>query len=225
MLQLLRRGFRSLIQPLLWIGYRRYLSKSRWYHHDGLHINVLPSVFHPGIFFSTKIMMRHIKALPIAGKRVLELGAGSGMVALAARRASALVTASDINPEALQAIEASAQRNGLDVRLLHSDLFDKIAPQPFDYILINPPYFPKDPSSDQEYAFYCGSDFGYFHRLFGQLGHYLSPAGCALMILSDDCEVERIQRMARESGLEMELVYREWVWGEVNFIFRIPSPS
>ena len=51
-------------------------------------------------------------------------------------------------------------------------MFDKIEKVNFDYIVINPPYFPKNPKSEKEFAWFCGSDFEYFKKLFSQLKDY-----------------------------------------------------
>ncbi len=223
MLHRLRGGIRRIIQPVLWLGYRRYLQKSRWYTYKGLHINVQPSVFHPGMLFSTKILLQYILQLDLKGKKVLELGAGSGMLALAAARAGATVSASDINPAAIESIKASCQKNQLEIDVILSDLFESIPQQAFDYLFINPPYYPKDPTDEREYAFFCGSEFEYFQRLFASLADYLSPTGAALMILSDDCDVERIKAMALKAGWKMPLQHQTKKWGEVNYIFQISA--
>ncbi|RRJ84428.1 class I SAM-dependent methyltransferase [Aestuariirhabdus litorea] len=55
----------------------------------------------------------------VAGKRVLDFGAGSGVVAVAAALAGARqVIACDIDPQALAATSANARLNGVEVELL-----------------------------------------------------------------------------------------------------------
>jgi len=59
----------------------------------------------------------------ITGRRVLDLAAGSGLVAIAAKRAgAALVLANEIDGYADAAIEANAELNGVDVQRIHGDL-------------------------------------------------------------------------------------------------------
>lgn len=59
----------------------------------------------------------------VAGKRVLDFGAGSGIVALAAARAGAAgVTAVDVDPYAAAAIKVNAQENGAAVDVLCEDI-------------------------------------------------------------------------------------------------------
>nr|MDT0656831.1 50S ribosomal protein L11 methyltransferase [Micromonospora sp. DSM 115978] len=61
----------------------------------------------------------------VAGRRVLDLATGSGLVALAAARAGAAqVRAVDIDPIAVAAVGLNAQANGLTVRAEHADLLE-----------------------------------------------------------------------------------------------------
>jgi release factor glutamine methyltransferase len=73
--------------------------------------------------------------------RVLDIGAGSGAVALALaqERPDLHVSASDISAEALELARANGERLGLPVRWLTADLLAGV-PDEFDAILSNPPY-------------------------------------------------------------------------------------
>lgn len=72
-------------------------------------------------------LARHVLDHPdlVAGRRVLDVGAGSGIVALAAALAGAAeVTANDVDPTAAAAIRCNAIANGLEVRVDAADLLD-----------------------------------------------------------------------------------------------------
>ncbi|HLS68257.1 MAG TPA: 50S ribosomal protein L11 methyltransferase [Kiloniellales bacterium] len=59
----------------------------------------------------------------VMGKRVLDFGAGSGLVAIAAAKAgAALVTAADIDPFAAAAMELNAAQNRVEINILTDDL-------------------------------------------------------------------------------------------------------
>jgi len=74
--------------------------------------------------------------------RVVDLGAGSGALALAVRAAcsQAEVTAVDVSAAALEVTRGNAQRLGLDVRLLRGDWWCAVGPMQFDLAVSNPPY-------------------------------------------------------------------------------------
>jgi predicted nicotinamide N-methyase len=72
-------------------------------------------------------LARHVLDDPelVAGRDVLDLATGSGLVAVAAARAGARsVTANDIDPLSLAATEANASANGVKVALIEGDLLE-----------------------------------------------------------------------------------------------------
>ena len=75
------------------------------------------------------------------GARVLDVGTGSGAVALALKdeRSDLLVTGSDLSADALALARANGERLDLAVEWLRADLLAGV-PDEFDAILTNPPY-------------------------------------------------------------------------------------
>jgi release factor glutamine methyltransferase len=75
------------------------------------------------------------------GASVLDVGTGSGAVALALKdeRPDLTVTGADVSEDALALARANAQRLGLDVSWLHADLLTGL-PDTFDVVLANLPY-------------------------------------------------------------------------------------
>ncbi len=71
-------------------------------------------------------LARHVLDHPelVAGRRVLDIASGSGLVAVAAARAGGLVTANDIDPVATAAIALNARANDVTVEVTTGDLLD-----------------------------------------------------------------------------------------------------
>lgn len=71
-------------------------------------------------------LAHHFRAYPraVAGKRLLDLGAGSGLVGIAAAQAGAQVFAAEIDPNGRAAIPLNAAANGVKVDLVDIDLSD-----------------------------------------------------------------------------------------------------
>ncbi len=77
-----------------------------------------------------------------AAPRILDLGTGSGCVAitLALERPDASVCATDVSAAALAMARANAQSLGASVTFLQGDWFTALGPGAFDLIVSNPPY-------------------------------------------------------------------------------------
>ena len=80
----------------------------------GFRLAIRPTVFHPRYFISSECFARFVDGLELTGKSVVDVGTGSGILALAAARAGAAnVTATDINPNAALTAAENARTNGV----------------------------------------------------------------------------------------------------------------
>lgn len=217
----MKKFLRKILFPFLSFFYKQYSSKERNYSYNGIKVKIFPGVFHPGLFFSTKLLIEYVSELSIKDKKVLELGAGSGLISIYCAKQNGVVTASDISVIAIENIKLNALSNNVLINIIKSDLFDGIEKQEFDFIIINPPYFPKDPKNESESAWFCGSDYQYFKKLFSQLSNYKTNNSIVLMILSEDCDINRIKSIAQENNFNFSLVFQKKVLWEENFIYRI----
>lgn len=201
-------------------GLQFYYSKPRDYCYKDICVTIHPDVFPPQMTFSTKILLDFIDELDLENKTFLELGCGSGIISLLAEKKNAFTIASDINQTALRYLESNALKNNLKVQIVYSDLFDQIEGS-YDYIIINPPYYPKKPQNVKEQAWFCGENFEYFEKLFSQLPSFLSTATQCYMILSQDCDLKKIKAIAFENAMTFELVLEKKELVETNYIFRL----
>lgn len=207
----------STWQPLL----VKYLSKARTYQYKDICLQIPVSVFHPGFFFSTHLLLKQIKNLSLKNKKFLEPGAGSGFLSVYAAKQGALVTATDINPAAIKCLEENSYQNKVHINIIESDLFDDIPPQTFDIIAINPPYYKKDPESYSDYAWNCGENGEYFQKLFRQLKEYVHAETKILMVLCDGCDTNMVKSMAGEKGFAMQTILIKENVLEKNFIYQV----
>lgn len=202
---------------------KKYLTRTRMYHYQGISLEIPPGVFHPGFFFSTKILLRYILQLDLANKKLLELGAGSGLIALSAAKKNAVVTATDINENAVEYLKINSKRNNTLLTIILSDLFEKIPQQQFDFIVINPPFYKKNPQTKNDYAWYCGEHGEYFFKLFRTLKNYIGNVSSVLMVLSDGCDIKMIEQIAAKNNFIFNCIQTKKNILEKIFIFSIES--
>lgn len=131
-----------------------YLVGRREFH--GLDLEVTPDVLVPRPDTETlvdwAIELLNGELAHLAAPRVLDLGTGSGAIALAVKHACPRVTvhASDLSGAALAVALRNGQRLGLEVTWHRGAWWEAVATcRPFDLVLSNPPYIsPGDPHLD-----------------------------------------------------------------------------
>lgn len=93
------------------------------------------------------VLARHLLDRPeiAAGRRVLDLGAGSGLVAIAAAKAgAATVTAVDVDANAIAATGLNAAVNGVSIVAVTTDIIDEPPPEETDLLVVGDLFY--DPS-------------------------------------------------------------------------------
>lgn len=215
----MRKVIKKVVEPLVKKAFFKYYATSREYTYKNITVSVHPDVFPPHFTISTKILLDFLSRKDLKNKTLLELGCGSGIISLFCASKEAKVTASDINTIALKKLKEASKKHKLRVECINSDLFDAISQVYFDFIIINPPYYPKKPKNVKEMAWFCGEKFEYFDKLFKQL----TSINCdnILMILSEDCNIKKIKQIASINELKFSLVLEKTVLLEKNYIYKI----
>jgi len=150
-----------------------YITGVKGFRHIDLHVDGRVLIPRP----DTETLVEAALDLP-RGARVIDVGTGSGAVALALKdeRPDLDVTGTDASPDALAVARANAARLGLDVRFREADLLDGAGE--VDAVLSNPPYVedgaPLQPEIERHEppaALYAGADgLAVIRRLAAQAG-------------------------------------------------------
>jgi release factor glutamine methyltransferase len=176
----------------------------------GFRLSVPPTVFHPRYFLTSEFFADFIARLDLAGKRVVEVGTGSGILALAAARAGAArVVAIDINPHAARTAADNARQNGFGGRVeaVCSNLLSAVAPRPlFDVIISSPPSFAGEPRDLADRAWHAGPDYRDIAALFDQARERLAPGGRMYVLLSSDSDLKLLGGLMERARLRARLV-------------------
>jgi release factor glutamine methyltransferase len=205
-----RRALRGFIH---FFSYHLILSRRsiRVTHAAGFRLTVRPTVFHPRFFISSERFAEFIGGLDLSGKHVVDIGTGSGILALAAARAGAArVTATDINPNAALSAVENAHANGLGDRVsaLCTNLLSALAPRPlFDVILSSPPKHAGEPKNLADRGWHAGPQYRDIAALFDQARERLNPGGRLYVMVSSDSDLDLFGKLIDRAGFRARMVY------------------
>jgi release factor glutamine methyltransferase len=128
------------------------------------------------------LMIDAIGRFPLAGRKVLDVGTGSGILGLYCAMHGAEVTASDFDEATVEQVRAAAEALGVKIAVRLSDLFSSI-PDRFDLVLFNPPYLPSVGIDDRSVDGGPGGTT-LVDRFLNQLPNHLGRRAEALLLLS-----------------------------------------
>jgi SAM-dependent methyltransferase len=175
---------------LIYADAARSEGRERTFHSDHLDADVvvLPSVFFPNEAEVAVLPFMKENAARFAGKSVLEIGTGSGIISLyAAKLGATKVVSTDISEQAVRCATRNASRLGadeiIDVRLVPaSDIsaFSVIEPgERFDVLISNPPYA-LDLDATENTPLIDRGDLGL--SIVRGLDAHLNPGGVAILL-------------------------------------------
>ncbi len=129
---------------------------------------------------------------------VLEIGCGSGVVSIHCARNGAHVTCGDINPKAVEITRSNAERNGVVLTAIETNLFSNINDR-FDTIIFNLPYLPVDDEGLLAKAWSGGTDGTEpLERLIKDAPDHLNPDGRLILVVSSLMNQEKMSDIFRE---------------------------
>ena len=149
------------------------------------------------------------------GESVLEIGTGSGIVAMYASRFTDKITVTDVNFDACELARRNFELNGIDgVEILFGNLFDVVEDRKFDVILFNTPYLPteEDEVIDDtiNYAFDGGLNGRKVIDLFlNEVKNHLNDGGIVQMIQSSFSDNDETLNRLDELGFIAEIAKKE----------------
>lgn len=226
------RGRRWLRAAIHFFSYHLILKRRalRVTRSAGFRLIVRPSVFHPRYFVTSAFFASFIGRLDLRGKRVADVGTGSGILALAAARAGAAqVTAIDLNPSAARTAMENAWANGQGggFAAVCSDLLSAVAPEPlFDVIVSSPPSFPGEPRDIADRAWHAGPDYRDIAALFEQARQRLAADGRVYILLSSDSDLALFARLIDAARFDMRVAAARSIVIESLIIYElIPRPE
>lgn len=168
------------------------------------------------------------------GHRVLDVGTGSGILAILAAKKGASVVATDIHQVSVKCAKYNASLNNVELDAKISDLFESIKNgETFDIIVSNMTALPTPPDEQHDEYIIRTVDAGpggrkYLDPLISQMPKYLKEGGYFITQHSNFANIEKTKDKLEEIGFGVELKVYEYPVGKTSgerinyFISKLP---
>lgn len=145
---------------------------------------------------------------------VLEIGTGTGIIAIIVSKRAKKIIAVDINRFAVECAQKNVEINHALVDVKLGDLFDPVENEKFDLILFNTPYLPTDEDeivNDELEAAWNGGEDGrsVINRFIKDLPLHLTPKGRVQLVQSSLSNIEETIGMLMAMGFKVSVTASE----------------
>ena len=174
------------------------------------------------------LLQKHIPEF--AQGRVLDMGTGSGILALTAVRLSQVreIVAADKNPQAITLLQKKIKEEHLrKITPLESDLFSAVQGS-FEVILCNPPYLPQEKGTMRQVhddSLYGGKKgWEFTERFFHQASKYLFPEGKILYLFSSLTNKKKVEEIITRHLFTFRELERKKLAFEELYLYLVEKP-
>jgi methylase of polypeptide subunit release factors len=177
-----------------------------------IHINktklyIFPDVFSPAYFTDSNWFAKTVAK--IVGKHsLLEIGTGTGIVALFAALNGANVTVSDINPAAVKNAEYNFKYHQIKAKAYCGDMYKPIpSKEKFDFIFWNHP-FSKGTNPNEDILLKSGFDFQYqgLEQYISEAHFHLNPKGRLLLGTGNFARLSEVKKLSAKYNYKLKLL-------------------
>ena len=174
--------------------------------YEGLKLKLHPDVYEPAE--DSFLLARNLKVRE--GDLALDIGTGTGIIALLMARKARFVLGTDVNPKAVELARENAGINDIkNVEFRISNLFENVEGK-FDIITFNAPYLPGEPEKPIDHAL-VGGERGreVLDRFIDEARNYLKPKGMVQIVQSSITGIEETLEKLKNKGFNIEITARE----------------
>jgi methylase of polypeptide subunit release factors len=170
---------------------------------ESVTVDVLSGVFQSGT--DARLLGAHLKSyVEGRSRRVLDMGSGSGVLAVLAGSYDARGVAADISPAAVANMQHNFDSSGVNFTAVKSDVFTGIAPQKFDLIIATPPYLEGEILEPLDHSVYGISDF--VEKFLKDADRYLTKTGKVLITFGQWSPLQEIEQKIQDYGWRSRII-------------------
>ena len=168
-----------------------------------------------GIYFpaeDSELLAGVIETRDMKGKKVLDMGTGSGFLAILMAKNMAAVTAADFD---IKCAKNNAEKNNTGVKFVRSDMFEKINGI-YDLVVFNPPYLPAERNA--VYMDLDGGETGrdVIERFAAGAKAHMERNGEILIVFSSITGENGVRKIFRNNGFKTRICKRGKIdWEEL----------
>ena len=188
----------------------------------GVRIETCEGVYKPcdDTFLLADAMLEEVKS----EDHVLDMGTGTGLIAILAASRARKVLAVDVSNSAVECARRNVAANrAANVEVRRSDLFTNVEGK-FDLILFNPPYLPREelePQDELSLAWSGGRDGRrVIDRFIRECRRYLTQGGRVLMVQSSLSSLDRTREMFLKQGFNVSVVAEKGFFFERLYVVK-----
>jgi len=174
--------------------------------YGGIILDVLPNVYAPEFFDDSLWFAKQLQEI-VGDKSLLEIGTGTGIIAVFCAKNGAKVVATDINQDAVKNAPLNAERHKLDISVKEGDVYDALSPdEKFDFIFWAHPCNAWDVETNMLLASGIDPLYQSLRKYIAGARDHSTPGGKLLLGTGDSADLKLIDAIAKDNGYSLKLL-------------------
>ncbi|MBI3032943.1 methyltransferase [Candidatus Woesearchaeota archaeon] len=174
------------------------------------------------------LLQKHIQEYAEKAHNVLDVGTGTGILAIEAAKYAQKVVAVDINPQALAIAKANMYKENKG-KLTHlvfkyADIFSEIK-EKFDLIICNPPYLPADPNYPDIALDGGKKGYEFIEKFLNKVNDVLTKDGKVLLLFSSLTKKDKVEEFIKKNLLTFEKIDQEKFSFELLYVYELQKTA